>query len=64
MTYEQYLFSKLLALYDLNFAEQPYDHQFEDALTMYAEFEQSSYNEENKNLYQCIVSYLKDKYRF
>ena len=64
MTYEQYLFAKLLALYDLNFAEEPYDHQFEYALMMYTEFEQSSYNEENKNLYQCIVSYLKDKYRF
>ena len=64
MTYENYLFSQLLALYDINFSEQPYDLQFSEAQIMYSQFEQSSYNEENKNLYQCIVSYLKDKYRF
>ena len=62
MTYENYLFSQLLALFDFDFAEQPYDLQFADALTMYAEFEQSPFNVENIGIYECITNFLRDKY--
>jgi hypothetical protein len=62
MTYEQYLFSQLLALFNFDFAEQPYDLQYENALTMYAEFEQSSFNVGNIGAYECITNFLRDKY--
>jgi len=62
MTYEQYLFSQLLALYDINFAGQPYDYQFADAQVMYSEFEQSPFNVDNIGLYECIINYLQNKY--
>jgi hypothetical protein len=62
MTYEQYLFSQLLALYDINFAGEPYDYQFADVLVMYAEFEQSPFNIDNIGLYECIINYLQNKY--
>jgi hypothetical protein len=62
MTYEQYLFSQLLALFNFDFAEQPYDIQYENALTMYAEFEQSSFNADTTGIYQCITNFLQYKY--
>jgi hypothetical protein len=62
MTYEQYLFSQLLALYDFDFAELPYDYQFADALVMYKDFEQSPFNVDNIGLYECIINYLQNKY--
>jgi hypothetical protein len=63
MTYENYLFSQLLALFDFDFAEQPYDYQFADALVMYSEFEQSPFNVGDLPLYECIVNYLRNKYQ-
>jgi len=62
MTYEEYLFAQLLALYDINFAGQPYDYQFADALVMYKDFEQSPFNVDNIGLYECIINYLQNKY--
>jgi hypothetical protein len=63
MTYEQYLFAQLLALYDFDFAELPYDYQFADALVMYSEFEQSPFNVGDLPLYECIINYLRNKYQ-
>jgi hypothetical protein len=62
MTYEQYLFSQLLALFNFDFAEQPYEYQYEDALKMYAEFEQSPFNVGTRGVYECIVNFLRNKY--
>jgi len=62
MTYEEYLFSQLLALFNFDFAEQPYDIQYKNALTFYAEFEQSPFNVDNIGLYECITNFLRDKY--
>lgn len=62
MTYEQYLFSQLLALYNVNFSGEPYDMQYENALTMYAEFEQSPFNADTTGIYQCITNFLQYKY--
>jgi hypothetical protein len=62
MTYEQYLFSQLLALYNVNFSGEAYDIQYENALTMYAEFEQSPFNSDTTGIYQCITNFLQYKY--
>lgn len=63
MTYEQYLFSQLLAIYDLNFSGEPYDIQYENALKMYAEFQESPFNVGSVGLYQCIINFLQYKYQ-
>ena len=63
MTYEQYLFSQLLALYSPEFAALPYDWQYTDTPTLYAEFEQSPFNVDNIGLYECIINYLQNKYQ-
>jgi hypothetical protein len=63
MTYENYLFSQLLALYNVNFSGEPYDIQYKNALTMYAEFKQSPFNLDNIGLYECIINYLQNKYQ-
>jgi hypothetical protein len=62
MTYEQYLFSQLLALYSPEFAALPYDWQYNDTPILYAEFEQSPFNIDNIGLYECIINYLQKKY--
>lgn len=62
MTYEQYLFSQLLALFDFDFAEKPYDLQYADAMVKYEEFDQSEFNVATIGLYECIINYLKNKY--
>ncbi len=63
MNYEQYLFSQLLALFDFDFAELPYDLQYAEALEKYEIFVNSGYDNSNTSLYDCIVKYLKNKYQ-
>ena len=62
MCYEEYLFSQLLAIYNVHFSGEPYDIQYENAITMYAEFEQSHFNVGSVGLYQCIINFLQYKY--
>jgi hypothetical protein len=62
MTYENYLFSQLLALYSPDFAALPYDWQYNDIPILYADFEQSPFNVDNIGLYECIINYLQNKY--
>jgi hypothetical protein len=62
MTYEEYLFSQLLAIYSPEFAALPYDFQFQDIPIFYAEFERSPFNIDNIGLYECIINYLQNKY--
>lgn len=63
MNYEQYLFSQLLALFDFDFAEMPYDLQFAEALERYELFDKSDFNNANAGIYECIVNYLKNQYQ-
>lgn len=63
MNYEQYLFSQLLALFDFEFAELPYDLQYAEAFEKYEIFVNSGYDNSNTSLYECIVNYLKNKYQ-
>ena len=62
MTYENYLFSQLLAIYSPDIAALPYDWQYNDIPTLYADFEQSPFNVDNIGLYECIINYLQNKY--
>lgn len=62
MNYEQYLFSQLLALFDFDFAEMPYDLQYAEALERYELFDKSDFNTANFGTYECIVNYLKNQY--
>lgn len=62
MTYEEYLFAQLLALYSLDFANLEYDYQYPEAILMYKEFEQSPFNVDNIGLYECIINYLQNKH--
>ncbi len=62
MTYEEYLFAQLLALYSPDFANLEYDYQYPEAILMYKEFEQSSFNVDNIGLYECIINYLQNKH--
>lgn len=59
ISYEVYLFSCLVKLYDKNFDSQPYDIQFDVLPVYYHHFELSQFNDENKGLYECILDYLK-----
>jgi hypothetical protein len=63
MNYDQYLFSQLLALFDFDFAEMPYDEQFAEALCRYEEFDKSQFNTGEFGLYECIINYLKNEYK-
>lgn len=63
MNYEVYLFSNLLKLFDFEFDELSYDYQYSNAFIKYQEFENSSYNIGELPLYECIVNYLRDKYK-
>jgi hypothetical protein len=63
MDYSQYLFSCLLKLFDSEFEQMEYDIQYDVAISEYEEFENSSYNDENRGEYECIVEYLTDKYK-
>jgi hypothetical protein len=61
MNYDFYLFSRLAVDMELIDSELEYDLAFEDALELFNEFEESSFNDGNKNLYDCIVDYIKFK---
>ena len=59
MTYEIYLFSNLIKLYDKNFELKPYDVQFDLLPQYYKHFELSEFNTNDKGLYECILDYCK-----
>jgi len=63
MNYSQYLFSQLLSLYDINFAELPYDIQFGEAMEIYNQFEKSNFNVDILSEYDCIINYLSNTYK-
>jgi len=60
MSYDQYLFSQLIGVYYPHFKSIAYDYQYEDAILYYNEFEKSSFNNENVDIYTCIVNYLEN----
>ena len=62
MCYEEYLFSQLLALYDFDFAGQPYDWQYKETPILYMEFDNSPFNVDDIRIYECIINYLENKH--
>ena len=62
MNYSLYLFSNLIKLFDSNFEKLEYDLQFSELPERYKAFEDSSFNDEKKGEYDCIIAYLKDEY--
>jgi hypothetical protein len=62
MNYNVYLFVCLLKLYDKDFNELEYDLQFDDASKLYEDFFNSNFNDTSKGEYECILTYLKDKF--
>jgi hypothetical protein len=56
--YEQYLFAQLWACRDDDFAELPYDQQWDEIPSKWKDFEQSEFNNPEKNLYDCILAYF------
>ena len=61
MGYDEYLFSCLLKEYDEDFAELPFDEQFDNLPRFFKEFEKSPFNEKSESLYGCIERYLLDR---
>jgi hypothetical protein len=56
--YEQYLFSQLWACKDENFAELPYDQQWDEIPARWRDFEKSKFNNPEQPLYDCILAYF------
>jgi hypothetical protein len=56
--YQEYLFAQLLAVYDEEFKEMPYDDQYESVPQLYEDFFNSKFNDPLKGEYDCIVNYL------
>ena len=63
MNYNLYLFSNLVKFYDNEFANACYDEQWDNLPEMYEEFENSKFNDPNESEYDCIIEFLKDKYK-
>lgn len=62
MNYSQYLFSQLLSLYDIEFAELPYDIQFGEAMVLHSQFEKSNFNVDILSEYDCMINFLSNTY--
>lgn len=61
ITYEEYLFSQLWAAHDENFADLPYDEQWDLIKSQFREFEKSKFNVDTIPLYDCIVAYFESE---
>jgi len=61
--YQIYLFLQLIQCFNKDFAELPYDIQFEEGCELLKEYENSIYNNDNKSEYDCMVEFLNDKYK-
>jgi hypothetical protein len=60
MNYSQFLFSQLLR--DLLKTNHPieYDTLFEVSSRIYKDYDESNYNDSNKDEYSCMVSYIEN----
>ena len=60
MNYSQFLFSQLLRDLLRTYYPIPYDMLFDISLTAYRDYNESNYNDSNKDEYSCMVSYIKN----
>ena len=60
MNYSQFLFNQLLRdLLKTNYP-MPYDILFDVSLIAYRDYNESNYNDSNKDEYSCMVSYIEN----
>jgi len=60
MNYSQFLFSQLIKdLLKTNYTI-PYDTLFDVSLMIYNDYNESKYNDSNKDEYYCIVEYIQN----
>jgi hypothetical protein len=62
MDYDMYLFSNLIKLFDSEFEQLPYDEQYDNLPTLYADYDNSKFNVDTKGAYECMINYLQEKY--
>jgi len=62
MDYDMYLFSNLVKFYDKDFAELPYDEQWDNLPSLYEEYDKSKFNVDTKGAYECMIEFLEEKY--
>jgi hypothetical protein len=60
MDYKVYLFSCLLKQYNTEYDELPYDTQYDLAKLLWKDFDESTYNDPNRGLYECLIDYFSD----
>lgn len=63
MSYSEYLFSKLMELNCQKKAELPYDLLFTEHIPLYKEYEKSIHNTPEKSEYDCMLAFLKEKFK-
>jgi hypothetical protein len=61
IAYEQYLFAQLWAVMDSDFAELPYDIQWDEIPSKWRAFENSGFNDPERPLYDCIISFFENE---
>lgn len=61
MTYEHYLFSRLVLDAGLIDKELEYDLAYADTDELYASFTDSIFDDGNKDLYECILNFIEWK---
>lgn len=62
IAYNIFLMIELAKVVKVINSELPYDETFDLGVALYSEFENSKYNDENIPEYECILSFLKDKF--
>lgn len=60
--YPEYLLSCLIKLHDNEFNELPYDQQYDKLIQIYESFVDSKYDDHNRELYECMEEYIRDKF--
>jgi hypothetical protein len=63
LSYGEYLLSCLWKMFDKKFMNMEYDNQYRLIPELYAEFEQSEYNDQLTGQYECIIRFLRNKYK-
>ena len=62
MNYTEYLFEKLLCIYDGKYTELEYDIAYDYFKELFQLFNASIFNDDKKPLYECIINYLINVY--
>jgi len=61
MVYDQYLFAKLLAEHDADFAQLPYDEQWDLIPTLWKKYLSSDFNDPLRPTYDCLRDFIESE---